>query len=107
MTKPASARRRRLHSIVAGAAASAGQAREVAPPAVRAEKDRSQFRFKLLDRSRQRGLGDVAFVRGTGEVQQPRNSEQIPDLMHFHDRAALSGSAQTTRMATVRTPEPR
>src|SRR3954451_18608318 len=71
------------------------------------KKIASQFRLKLLDRSRQRGLGDVAFVRGTGEVQQPRNSEEIPDLMHFHDRAALSGSAQTTRMATVRTPEPR
>ena len=49
----------------------------------------AEFGFKLLDRPRQRRLGDVAIVSGAREVQQPRDGEEIADLMHLHDRAAL------------------
>ena len=53
-----------------------------------AEQVAAKFGLELLDRPRQRRLGDVALVGGAREIQRPRDGEEISDLMHFHDRAA-------------------
>ncbi len=36
---------------------------------------------------RQRRLGHIALLGGAREIERPRNGEEIPDLMHLHDRA--------------------
>ena len=59
-----------------------------------AEQIAAQFGLKLLDRPRQRRLGHVAIVGRAREVQQTRNREEIPDLVHFHDRAARLASGK-------------
>ena len=53
------------------------------------EQVAAQFGFELLDRAGQRRLGHVAFVGGAREIEQPCDSEKIPDLVHFHDRAPI------------------
>ena len=58
--------------------------RPLAPEQVAAE-----FRLELLDRSRQRRLGNVAFVRGAREVEHARDREEVANLMHFHDRTPV------------------
>ncbi len=52
------------------------------------EQVAAEFGLELLDRPRQRRLGDVALVGGAREIQRPRDGEEVPYLMHFHDRAA-------------------
>ena len=48
------------------------------------EKRPAKFVLELLDGAGQRGLGNVAFFRGTREIQRARNREKIPNLLHFH-----------------------
>src|SRR6516164_7166433 len=50
------------------------------------EQIAAKLSLQLLDRPCQRRLRHVAFVGGTREVERSRNREEIPDLMHFHDR---------------------
>ena len=52
------------------------------------EQVAAEFGLELLDRPRQRRLRNVALVGGAREIQRPRDGEEVPDLMHFHDRAA-------------------
>ncbi len=52
-----------------------------------AEKIAAEFCLELLDRPRQRRLGDVARVGGAGEVEHTRDGEEVANLMHLHDRA--------------------
>src|SRR5215472_5761171 len=52
----------------------------------------AQFTFQELDGSGQRRLRNVAFLRGTREVERSRDRQEIPDLVHFHGLA--SGSRQ-------------
>ena len=54
------------------------------------EQVAAQFRLELLDRPRQRRLGDVALVGRAREIQHPRDGEEVAYLMHLHDRAARS-----------------
>jgi hypothetical protein len=49
-----------------------------------AEKIATQFAFQKLDRARQRRLGHVALFRRAGEIQRPRDCQEISDLVHFH-----------------------
>ena len=48
------------------------------------EKIPSELVFQQLDGTGQCRLGNVAFLGRTGEVQLLAQSEEIPDLMHFH-----------------------
>jgi len=52
-----------------------------------AKKIAAEFCLKLLDRPRQRRLGDIALIRGAGEVEHTRDGEEVANLMHLHDRA--------------------
>ena len=49
----------------------------------------AEFGLELLDRPRQRRLGDIARVRGARKIEQLRDGEEIANLMHFHDRAPI------------------
>ena len=57
------------------------------------EQVAAELVLELLDGARQRGLRDVAFLGGAREIQQPRDREEVSDLMHLHDRTALSDPA--------------
>ena len=48
------------------------------------EKVATQFAFQKLDRARQRRLCYVAFFRRAGEIQRPRDCQEISNLVHFH-----------------------
>jgi hypothetical protein len=61
------------------------------------EQITAHFRFELLDRPRQRRLGDIAFVGGAREIQRPRDGQEVSYLMHFHDR--LPRSLQVASLA--------
>ena len=49
-----------------------------------AEQIAAQLAFQQLDGARQRRLRDVALLGGAREVQRPGDSQEIPDLVHFH-----------------------
>src|SRR5512139_1566287 len=53
------------------------------------EKVATQFAFQKLDRARQRRLCYVAFFRRAGEIQRPRDCQEISHLVHFHSDAPL------------------
>src|SRR4051812_30279375 len=46
----------------------------------------AEFCLELLDRPRQRWLGDVALVGGAREVEHTRDSQEVANLMHLHGR---------------------
>src|SRR5690242_14412259 len=48
------------------------------------EKIATQFAFQKLDSARQRRLRHMALLRRAGEIQRPRNCQEISDLVHFH-----------------------
>jgi len=54
------------------------------------EQQAAQLGFDLLDRPRQRRLGDVAFVGRAGEVQRPADRQKIADFVKFHPSACPS-----------------
>ncbi len=54
-------------------------ARPLAPEQVAAK-----LAFQQLDRPRQRGLRDVALLRGAREIERARDRQEISDLVHFH-----------------------
>jgi hypothetical protein len=71
------------------------------------EQIAAKFRLKLLDRPRQRRLGDVAFVGGAREVQHACHGQEVAHLVHFHDRAPDGSNPKSTRYCAARRPEPR
>ena len=54
-------------------------ARPLAPEQVAAK-----LAFQQLDRARQRGLRDVALLRGAREIERARDRQKVSDLVHFH-----------------------
>jgi hypothetical protein len=44
----------------------------------------TKLKLKLLNRSGKRGLRDPAFFRSAGEIQRPRNRQEVSDLRHLH-----------------------
>ena len=61
--------------------AEVGQVGEVA---LAPEQEPAELVLELLDRAGQRRLGDVAVLRGAGEVQGRADREEVADLMHLH-----------------------
>jgi hypothetical protein len=53
----------------------------------------AEFALELFDGAREGGLRDVALLGGTREVPRPRDCQEIPNLMHFHQCA--SGCTRT------------
>ena len=49
-----------------------------------AEQIAAKLAFELADGAGERGLGDMAFLGGAREIERPRYSEEVADLMHFH-----------------------
>src|SRR5882724_10128879 len=54
------------------------------------EQVAAELSLELLDRPRQRWLGDVALVGGAREIQRPCDGEEVTYLVHFHDRLPRS-----------------
>ncbi|MCY1185433.1 hypothetical protein D9M73_262100 [compost metagenome] len=48
------------------------------------EEQHAKFVLELLDRGRQRRLGDMQLLRGTAEIQGFGESEQLLELTKFH-----------------------
>ena len=72
-----------LLELRAHQAAEVGQVGEMA---LAPEQEPAELLLELLDRARQRRLGDVAVLGGAGEVQRLADREEVADLMHFHRR---------------------
>jgi hypothetical protein len=51
---------------------------------------------KLLDRACQRRLRHVTLVGGAREIQRPCHRQEVPHLMHFHDRTPLGPDGQSS-----------
>ena len=49
-----------------------------------AEQIAAKLAFELTDGAGERGLCDIAFLGGAREIERPRYSEEVADLMHFH-----------------------
>ncbi len=49
----------------------------------------TEFGLELLDRPRQRRLGDVALVGRAREVEHAGDGEEVANLVHLHDRAPI------------------
>src|SRR5512139_35949 len=60
------------------------RARPLAP-----EKIATQFTFQEFDGARQRWLCHMTFFRRAGEIQRPRDRQEISHLVHFHSDAPL------------------
>ena len=66
----------------------------------RAEQERAaQLLLKPLDAFGQRGLGDVAGLRRTGEVQRLRERQEVADLHQVHRLRLLPSPCQPPRRA--------
>ncbi|MBB4228903.1 hypothetical protein GGD56_002745 [Rhizobium mongolense] len=52
------------------------------------EKQPAHFVLELLNRSAQRGLGDIAVLRRAREIARFANGQKIPDVMDIHIRSA-------------------
>src|SRR5262249_35611960 len=55
------------------------------------KKVAAQFALQKFDGTSQRRLGNVTFFCRAGEVQTPRNSQEIPNLVHLHANVPLDG----------------
>ncbi len=66
--------------------------REHDPWPLAPEKIAAQLALKEFDGARQRRLGDVAFFRRAGEIQRPRNRQEISHLVHFHTDVPLAAT---------------
>jgi hypothetical protein len=60
--------------------------------ALAVEQRPAQLVLELLDGAGQRRLADVALLRGAGEVEGARESDEIAHLLHFHGVASLAPS---------------
>jgi hypothetical protein len=49
------------------------------------EQIAAEFLLELNDRSAQRGLCDVALLRGLRETERSRHRQEVPDLVHLHE----------------------
>ena len=67
------------------ALAEVGQVRELA---LAAQQLAAELVLELLDGARQRGLGNVAVLGRTSEVQFARYRQEVADVMHFHREPA-------------------
>ena len=52
--------------------------------ALAVEEPPAELGLQRLDGARQRRLGDVAALRRAGEIQLPRQGEEIANLLHLH-----------------------
>jgi hypothetical protein len=48
------------------------------------EERSTEFVLQLLDGARQRGLADIALLRGSREIERAGQRHKISDLLHFH-----------------------
>ena len=64
----------------------------------------AKLAFELLDRARERGLGNMAFFRGAREIQRLGDREKIADLMHFHCWPAARKPEHSHNLAADRRP---
>jgi hypothetical protein len=78
--------RRLLHRLQIGEHHPA-QLGEMGVSALAVEERSAQLVLQLLDRTRQRRLAYVALLGGSGEVQRPRQGDEIADLLHLHGGA--------------------
>ena len=62
---------------------------------------------KLLDRTGQRRLADVALLRRAGEVQCLRQRHEVTDLLHFHRRALRTTTRGRLLLSLNETRQPR
>ena len=44
----------------------------------------AKLALKLFDRARERGLRDAALFRRAGEIERPRDGQEVSDLIHLH-----------------------
>ena len=51
------------------------------------EQRAAQLLLEQLDRAGQRGLGDVALLRGAREIERLAQRHEVAGLVHFHRRA--------------------
>ena len=68
--------------------ARAGQAHR---PRVAIDQSHAKFVLQVADLAAERGLRDVHFLRGAGEVHRPAQGEEIAELSVFHIRPYLKG----------------
>src|SRR5262249_27463585 len=48
------------------------------------EESLAKLLLQLFDRARERGLGNITFLGGAGEVEQASHCKEISDLVHLH-----------------------
>jgi hypothetical protein len=54
------------------------------------EQRAAQLMLQLLNCPSERGLANVALLGSAREVQRTREGDEIPNLLHFHERVPLA-----------------